>query len=106
MMEPLDETDLDEFCQRITGQLDAAGVRRRVWACGQLRDDCNCIVRDGDIWKIGFFERGRFDVYDETPSDETAIALFTELVTRMDRIALRNTESTKAWMKRRGLKRP
>ena len=102
----MDQTDLGGFCELIATELAAAGVRPESWACGALRDNCYCIVRGEDVWKIGFFERGRFDVHDVSSSDEGAFALFTEWVTRMDRIAIKNAESTAAWMKERGLKRP
>lgn len=103
---PMGQLDLSNFCQQLASQLDAAGVRRRMWACGALQDDRYCIVRDGDVWKMGFFERGRFDIHEESGSEEEAIALFIEWVSRMDRVAIQNVESTKAWMKKRGIKRP
>jgi hypothetical protein len=97
---------LPPVCQRVAKALAARRVRRRAWACGELRDDRHCLVADGQVWKIGYFERGNFDLEYETADVDDAVSYFVDWVTKQDRGTRRDAAATKAWLERNGLQRP
>lgn len=94
------------ICARVADALAARRVREKTWACGRLEDNRYCLVADGPDWKIGFFERGSFDIRYETADVESAISYFVDWVTEEDKGALRDAGATRAWLERHGLKRP
>ena len=94
------------MCDRIARALAARGVRQNSWACARLEHDRYCIVWDADTWRIGYSERGSFDVSYETDDVELAIAHFVDWVTESDRKSRGDAEATKKWLARHGLKRP
>lgn len=55
-------------------------MQEKSWACGKLKDDCYCLVTDGQDWKIGYFERGNFDVRYETADVDDAVSYFVDWV--------------------------
>lgn len=81
-------------------------MQEKSWACGKLKDDCYCLVTDGQDWKIGYFERGNFDVRYATADVDDAVSYFVDWVTREDRGPRRDAAATKAWLERNGLQRP
>jgi hypothetical protein len=97
---------LDSACERVAKALAARRVRERAWACGNLQDDRYCLVAEGKGWKIGYFERGNFDVRYETVDLDDAVTYFVDWVTREDRGTRRDAAATKAWLERNGLQRP
>ncbi len=94
------------LCERVAKALAARGVRERAWACGTFEDDRYCLVADGKNWRIGYFERGNFDVRYETADADDAISYFVDWVTEGDRAHLRAAADYKAWLASHGLKKP
>jgi hypothetical protein len=97
---------LPTVCQRVAKALAARRVRERAWVCGKLQDDRYCLVADGQVWKIGYFERGNFDLEYETADVDDAVSYFVDWVTKEDRGTRRDAAATKAWLERNGLQRP
>ena len=93
-------------CQRVAKALAARQVRERTWACGKFEDDRLCLVADGQVWKVGYFERGNFDVRYETADVDDAISYFVDWVTEEERAKSRAAADYKAWRKRHGLPKP
>jgi len=97
---------LSGVCERVAKALVKRHVPERAWACGSLQDDRNCLVADGQVWKIGYFERGNFDLEYETADADEAVSYFVDWVTRVERRTQRDAAATKAWLERNGLQRP
>jgi hypothetical protein len=69
-------------------------------------NDRNCLVADGQVWKIGYFERGNFDLEYETADVDDAVSYFVDWVIKEDHGTRRDAAATKAWLERNGLHRP
>jgi hypothetical protein len=97
---------LGAFCERAAAALEGRGVPSTQWSCGKLEDGRPCAILEGDQWRIGFFERGHFDVERETSETEDALWFFVDWVTRGYERTRASAESTRRWLEDQGLERP
>jgi len=97
---------MERVCELVRRAMHERAVPDGYWTCGAFEDGRAYLVREGENWQLGFFERGRPAPYFRTPESEEAVRRFVDWVSADWEATRRGAEATSRWLEKHGRKRP